>query len=118
MSVDWSSDISSAEARAMKSQNAVTSHQKLEKRQRRGLEARPASAAPGSIGKSSIFPLKDGVEAAEVSRIIITLREGRGEITCARWFPSQVWPHLTHFVPAPSHSASLLLLGGVLVCEC
>src|ERR1035441_8931306 len=67
MSADWSSAISSAEASAMNSQNAGTSHQKLEKRQRCGLETWPGSGTLGSLGSSSIFPIRDGVGPKEVS---------------------------------------------------
>ena len=70
MSADWSSAISSADASAMKSQNAVTSHQKLEKRQPGDSVTRPVSETFGSIGNSSIFPISDGVEPTEVSRFI------------------------------------------------
>src|ERR1039458_669456 len=115
---DWSNDASSAKASAIKSQNAVTSHQKLEKRQRCGLETEPLSGTLGCIGGSSIFPPRDGVELTELSRIVSTLRERPCEVTRPPRFSSQDSPHLSSFVPASSHSVNLCFSLGVLISEC
>src|ERR1039458_1881590 len=80
MSADWSSAISRAEASAIKSQNAVTSHQKLEKRQRCGFGSCPGPGRLGCTGSSSIFPLRDDVEPIEFSLILFILGERRVEV--------------------------------------
>ena len=113
MSADWSSDISSAEASAMKSQNAVTSHQKLDKRQRSGSETRPGSATLGCIGGSFIFPLRDDAEPLEVSRILPTLTERRCEVTRQPRFPSRFSPDSSRFTPAPSQPGNFIFGCGV-----
>src|ERR1039458_1792607 len=118
MSADWRSAISRAEASAIKSQNAVTSHQKLEKRQRCGFGSGPGPGRLGCTGSSSIFPIRDDVEPTEVSLIMIILRERRGEVTRRPRFPSQVSLHSSRFVPAPSHPGMHLFFSGVLISEC
>jgi hypothetical protein len=67
----------------------------------------------GCVGGSSIFPLWDDAEPLEVSRILITLRERRGEVTLPPRFPSRFSPDSSRFVPAPSQPGNFIFGCGV-----
>jgi hypothetical protein len=104
MLADRSTDISRADAKAIKSQKAVTSHQKLENRQLCDLGlCKAGSRLVCAI--SFILSLRDWLEPTEVSLMSTMLRERHFKVTRAPGFSSHNLVSSSPLIPVLSHKS-------------